>query len=123
MLYWLLYEQLFPAVRPFRVFGYVTARAMFASLTSLFLCVLLGPYLIRKLRELQIGQHIREDGPKSHLKKAGTPTMGSILIVISIIVAHAALGGSQAGLPVDRHLRPHRFRRHWFYRRLRKGDE
>ena len=86
MLYWLLYEQLFPAVRPFRVFGYVTARAMFASLTSLFLCVLLGPWLIRKLREFQIGQHIREDGPKSHQKKAGTPTMGGVLIVISIIV-------------------------------------
>jgi phospho-N-acetylmuramoyl-pentapeptide-transferase len=86
MLYWLLYEKLFPAVRPFRVFGYVTARAMFASLTSLFLCVLLGPWLIRKLREFQIGQHIREDGPKSHQKKAGTPTMGGLLIVISIVV-------------------------------------
>lgn len=86
MLYWLLYEKLFPAVRPFRVFGYVTSRAMFASLTSLFLCVLLGPWLIRKLREFQIGQHIREDGPKSHQKKAGTPTMGGLLIVISIVV-------------------------------------
>ncbi len=85
MLYWLLYEKLFPAIRPFRVFGYVTSRAMFASLTSLFLCVLLGPYLIRKLREFQIGQHIREDGPKSHQKKAGTPTMGGLLIVISIV--------------------------------------
>src|ERR1700722_13898277 len=85
MLYWLLYEQLFPAVRPFRVFGYVTARAMLASLTSLFLCVLLGPWLIQKLREFQIGQHIREDGPQSHYKKAGTPTMGGVLIVISIV--------------------------------------
>src|SRR5271165_3420424 len=86
MLYWLLYEQLYPAVGPFRVFGYVTSRTLFASLTSLFLCVLLGPWLIRKLREFQIGQHIREDGPKSHQKKAGTPTMGGILIVISIVV-------------------------------------
>src|SRR5260370_30341935 len=86
MLYWLLYEQLFPAVRPFNVFRYVTTRAMFASLTSLFLCVLLGPWLIRKLREFQIGQHIREDGPKSHQKKAGTPTMGGVLIVISIVL-------------------------------------
>jgi phospho-N-acetylmuramoyl-pentapeptide-transferase len=59
---------------------------MFASLTSLFLCVALGPWLIRKLQEFQIGQHIREDGPKSHQKKAGTPTMGGVLIVISIIV-------------------------------------
>jgi phospho-N-acetylmuramoyl-pentapeptide-transferase len=86
MLYWLLYEELYPAVKAFNVFRYVTARAMFASLTSLFLCVALGPWLIRKLREFQIGQHIREDGPKSHQKKAGTPTMGGVLIVISIVV-------------------------------------
>jgi phospho-N-acetylmuramoyl-pentapeptide-transferase len=86
MLYWLLYEQLYPTVKAFNVFRYVTSRAMFASLTSLFLCVALGPWLIRKLREFQIGQHIREDGPKSHQKKAGTPTMGGVLIVISIIV-------------------------------------
>src|ERR1700743_1414385 len=92
MLYWLLYEQLYrpdlehPMVRPFRVFGYVTSRTLFASLTSLFLCVILGPWLIRKLREFQIGQHIREDGPKSHQKKAGTPTMGGLLIVVSIVV-------------------------------------
>ena len=85
MLYWLLYEQLYPRIGPFRVFRYVTSRAMFASLTSLFLCVLLGPWLIRKLREFQIGQHIREDGPKSHQKKAGTPTMGGILIVITML--------------------------------------
>jgi phospho-N-acetylmuramoyl-pentapeptide-transferase len=86
MLYWLLYEQLYPTVKAFNVFHYITSRAMFASLTSLFLCVALGPWLIRKLREFQIGQHIREDGPKSHQKKAGTPTMGGVLIVISIIV-------------------------------------
>ena len=86
MLYWLLYEKLYPAVSPFRVFRYVTSRAMFASLTSLFLCILLGPYLIRKLRELQIGQHIRDDGPKSHQKKAGTPTMGGVLIIVSIVI-------------------------------------
>jgi phospho-N-acetylmuramoyl-pentapeptide-transferase len=73
-------------VTPFRVFRYVTTRAMFASLTSLFLCVMLGPWMIRKLREFQIGQHIREDGPQSHHKKAGTPTMGGVLIVISIVV-------------------------------------
>jgi phospho-N-acetylmuramoyl-pentapeptide-transferase len=86
MLYWLLYEKLYPAISPFRVFRYVTSRAMFASLTSLFLCVLLGPYVIKKLRQLHIGQHIREDGPKSHQKKAGTPTMGGVLIIISIVV-------------------------------------
>lgn len=85
MLYWLLYEKLYPWIGPFRVFRYVTARAMFASLTSLFLCVLLGPWLIHKLKDFQIGQHIREEGPKSHQKKAGTPTMGGILIVIAIV--------------------------------------
>jgi phospho-N-acetylmuramoyl-pentapeptide-transferase len=86
MLYWLLYEKLYPAISPFRVFRFVTTRTLLASLTSLFLCVILGPWLIRKLREFQIGQHIREDGPKSHQKKAGTPTMGGVLIIISILV-------------------------------------
>lgn len=86
MLYWLLYEKLYPAISPFRVFRYVTSRAMFASLTSLFLCILLGPYMIRKLRELKFGQHIREDGPAGHQKKAGTPTMGGLLIIISIVI-------------------------------------
>jgi phospho-N-acetylmuramoyl-pentapeptide-transferase len=86
MLYWLLYRELATRIGPFRVFGYVTVRTLLASLTSLFLCILLGPWLIRKLREFQIGQHIREDGPKSHQKKAGTPTMGGVLIVISILV-------------------------------------
>lgn len=86
MLYYLLYQKLFPAISPFRVFRFVTFRAAFASLTALFLCVVLGPWFIGKLRELSIGQHIREEGPKSHQTKAGTPTMGGVLIVISIIV-------------------------------------
>lgn len=86
MLYWLLYETLFPHFTPLRVFQYVTFRTAFASLTALFLGIALGPWLIEKLRQFQIGQHIREDGPKSHQKKAGTPTMGGILIVISIVV-------------------------------------
>lgn len=85
MLYW-LFKQLSPYFGPFRVFGYVTSRTLFASLTSLFLGILLGPWLIRKLREFQIGQHIRDDGPKSHQKKAGTPTMGGVLIIVSIVV-------------------------------------
>src|SRR3989440_1606605 len=86
MLYYLLYEKLFPFVSPFRVFRYTTFRTAFASLTALFLCIALGPWLIAKLREFQIGQYIREEGPKSHQKKAGTPTMGGVLIVISILV-------------------------------------
>jgi phospho-N-acetylmuramoyl-pentapeptide-transferase len=86
MLYWLFYVKLFHSYTPFRVFGYSTFRTAFASLTALFLCIVLGPWLIAKLREFQIGQYIREDGPKSHAKKAGTPTMGGILIIISIVV-------------------------------------
>jgi len=86
MLYWLLFEKLFPHFGPFRLFGYATSRTAFASLTALFLSIVLGPWLIRKLREFQIGQHIREEGPKSHHKKAGTPTMGGVLIVVSIFV-------------------------------------
>jgi phospho-N-acetylmuramoyl-pentapeptide-transferase len=86
MLYWLLYEQLYRWFSPFRIFRFITFRTAFASLTALFLCMVLGPWLIRKLREFQIGQHIREEGPKSHQKKAGTPTMGGVLIVISIVL-------------------------------------
>src|SRR6266850_5451358 len=86
MLYWLLYEQLQKYVSPFRVFRYTTFRTAFASLTALFLCVVLGPWLIGKLRQFQIGQYIREDGPQSHQKKAGTPTMGGVLIIISIVI-------------------------------------
>jgi len=86
MLYWLFYEKLFRHFTPFRVFQYTTFRTAAAALTSLFLCLALGPWLIAKLREFQIGQYIREDGPKSHMKKAGTPTMGGILIIISILI-------------------------------------
>src|SRR5438477_10149958 len=86
MLYFLLYEQLYRHVSPLRVFRYVTFRTAFASLTALFLCIVLGPWLINKLRQFQIGQYIREEGPKSHQKKAGTPTMGGVLIIISIVI-------------------------------------
>ncbi|HEX6546796.1 MAG TPA: phospho-N-acetylmuramoyl-pentapeptide-transferase [Bryobacteraceae bacterium] len=86
MLYWLLYQVLFPAVPAFRVFGYITTRVALASLTALTMSLLLGPWMIRKLREMAFGQHIREEGPKSHQKKAGTPTMGGLLIVVSIVV-------------------------------------
>jgi phospho-N-acetylmuramoyl-pentapeptide-transferase len=86
MLYWLLYVVLHRYIPAFRVFQYITTRVALASLTALFLALLLGPWMIRKLRELSFGQHIREEGPKSHLKKAGTPTMGGLLIVSSIII-------------------------------------
>lgn len=86
MLYWLLYQQLYPHFSPFRIFRYLTFRTAFASLTALFIALIVGPYVIRKLREFQIGQYIREEGPQAHKKKAGTPTMGGVLICIAILV-------------------------------------
>ena len=86
LLYWLLYQKLFPYFRVFRIFGYLTFRTVFASLTALLIGLLIGPYVIGRLREFQIGQFVRDDGPQTHLKKGGTPTMGGVLIVISIVV-------------------------------------
>ena len=86
LLYWLLYQKLFPYVSPFRVFRYLTFRTAFASLTALLIALFIGPYVIEKLREFQIGQYIREDGPQAHQKKAGTPTMGGVLICIAILL-------------------------------------
>ena len=86
MLYWLLYEKLFPFFHPFRVFRYLTFRTAFASGTALMIALFIGPWVIQKLREFQIGQFVRNDGPKSHLKKTGTPTMGGVLIIIAILL-------------------------------------
>lgn len=86
MLYWLLYLKLFHYFPPFRIFRYLTFRTAFASLTAMFTGLIIGPLVIDRLREFQIGQYIREEGPKAHQKKAGTPTMGGVLIVISVIV-------------------------------------
>jgi len=86
MLYWLLFEKLQPVFGPFRLFGYVTFRTAFALITALLISLFLGPWMIRKLRAMSISQFIREDGPQSHQTKAGTPTMGGVLIVISILV-------------------------------------
>ncbi|MBZ5540185.1 MAG: phospho-N-acetylmuramoyl-pentapeptide-transferase [Acidobacteriia bacterium] len=86
MLYYLLYELLHRTFSPFNVFRYLTVRTAYASLTALFLSLVFGPWVIRKLRELQIGQYIREEGPQEHRKKAGTPTMGGVLIVLATAV-------------------------------------
>ncbi len=86
MLYWLLYEKLFPFFHAFRIFRYLTFRTAFATLTALLITLFIGPWVILKLREFQIGQHVREDGPQSHLKKTGTPTMGGVLIIIAIVL-------------------------------------
>jgi phospho-N-acetylmuramoyl-pentapeptide-transferase len=86
MLYWLGYEVLFRHYTPFRIFQYTTFRTAMAFFTALLLSIALGPWLIARLRQFQIRQHIREEGPQSHQKKAGTPTMGGLLICLSIVV-------------------------------------
>ena len=86
MLYYLLYHVLQRYFSPLNVFRYITVRTVYASLTGMFLALVFGPWLIRRLRELQIGQFIREEGPQEHKKKAGTPTMGGVLIVLSTAV-------------------------------------
>lgn len=86
MLYWLLFVKLYHYFPPFRIFRYLTFRTAFASLTALFTGLIVGPAVINRLREFQIGQYIREEGPKAHQKKAGTPTMGGLLIAIAVVV-------------------------------------
>ena len=71
----------------FNVFGYLTLRAILAALTALAISLLVGPTMIRKLAEYQVGQRVRSDGPQSHLTKAGTPTMGGALILAAIVAA------------------------------------
>ncbi|MDR1240075.1 MAG: phospho-N-acetylmuramoyl-pentapeptide-transferase [Treponema sp.] len=83
-------EYIYPLVKfftPFNVFLYLTFRGAYAALTTLLLCFMLGPRIIDALRRFKIGQSIREDGPESHLKKFGTPTMGGIFIIFSVLIA------------------------------------
>jgi phospho-N-acetylmuramoyl-pentapeptide-transferase len=86
MLYWLFYEKLFHLYSPFREFQYETFRLFMAAITALLMSVAFGPWFIARLRRFQIGQHIREEGPQSHQKKAGTPTMGGLLICAAILL-------------------------------------
>jgi len=83
MLYWLA-SVLQEHVSALAVFSYLSLRAILGVLTALGLSMLLGPWMIRKLLSLQVGQAIRDDGPQSHLSKSGTPTMGGALILFSI---------------------------------------
>jgi phospho-N-acetylmuramoyl-pentapeptide-transferase len=73
-------------VRAFNVFSYITLRAVLACLTALAMSLLAGPLVIRKLTAYKIGQSVRDDGPQSHLIKAGTPTMGGALVLIAILI-------------------------------------
>ena len=86
MIYHLLYP-LHTTFSVFNVFRYITFRTIYASLTAFLICFLLGPWVIQKLSAWQVGQYIREDGPQAHLQKAGTPTMGGLLILFSVILA------------------------------------
>src|ERR1700709_427278 len=89
MLYHLLYQWLYlsrPQLSVLNVTQYITFRTAPASLTALALSLALGPWMIRKLREFQIGQVIRQEGPTSHQPKAGTPTMGGLLILTAALV-------------------------------------
>ncbi len=70
----------------FAVFQYITLRAILGAITALILSLLIGPTMIRKLSSYKIGQHIRDDGPQSHLSKAGTPTMGGAMILVAIAI-------------------------------------
>jgi phospho-N-acetylmuramoyl-pentapeptide-transferase len=85
MLYHLLYP-LRGVVSGFNVFRYITFRTAFAALTALMISFILGPWLIERMRHIKLGQFIREEGPKSHQQKAGTPTMGGILINVAILI-------------------------------------
>lgn len=85
-MFYYLYLALHEHFRLLNLFRYITFRTAYASLTALFLALVLGPWLIRKLKEFQVGQYIRSDGPQSHHAKAGTPTMGGVLIILCVVV-------------------------------------
>jgi len=83
-------EFIYPLVKyftPLNVFQYLSFRGAYAALTTLLICYMLGPRIIEALRKLKVGQSVREDGPATHLVKAGTPTMGGIFVVLSIVIA------------------------------------
>jgi phospho-N-acetylmuramoyl-pentapeptide-transferase len=82
----LLAQWLAQDIRAFNVFSYITLRAVLATLTSLAISFVIGPTMIRKLTAYKIGQSVRDDGPQTHLSKAGTPTMGGALILVSIVI-------------------------------------
>lgn len=94
MFYYLFYELLFkryaaqlPVLKVFNVFQYISFRTAYAAVTALLLSLFFGPLIIRKLREFKFGQEIREEGPAHHQVKRGTPTMGGVLIIGSVLVS------------------------------------
>ena len=97
MFYHVLYP-LHQTISAFNVFRYITFRTAYAVMTALIISWLIGPYVIRLLRRLQVGQVIRDDGPQSHLSKAGTPTMGGRASPGRAGRVHPAVG--QPGSPI-----------------------
>ena len=86
MLVWLS-DYLIQFDNSFSVLQYITVRGIFSILTALGISLLIGPTVIRRLNYYQIGQVVRDDGPQTHLSKAGTPTMGGVLILVSIALS------------------------------------
>ena len=115
----MLYHLLYPLHTQFTVLNvtrYITFRTAAASLSALVIGLFVGPVMIRKLREFQIGQVVRQDGPATHRTKAGTPTMGGLLILTSVLVPDLDLGGPDqpvhlGGGAGDGGIRRDRFRR------------
>jgi phospho-N-acetylmuramoyl-pentapeptide-transferase len=86
MLYKILYG-MHTVFTPFNVFRYITFRTALAVITAMVISLIIGPWLIDWLRKISFTQQIRDDGPQTHLKKSGTPTMGGIIIIICILVS------------------------------------
>jgi len=87
MFYYLFYQKLVHIFSPLNVFQYITFRAIYATVTAMLISLILGKYVIKRLKTLRIGQQIREDGPETHFKKEGTPTMGGLLIISSMVIS------------------------------------
>ena len=120
----MLYHLLYPLQDQFHVLnvvGYITFRTAAASLTALALSLLLGPWLIRRLREFQVGQVVRTDGPASHKPKAGTPTMGGLLILAAVLGSTLLWADLTNPVHLDRGDRDGRVRCDRIHRRLPEG--
>ena len=102
----MLYHLLYPLHDTFSVLNvvrYITFRTAAASLTAMAVSLLLGPWFIRRLRDFQVGQVVRTDGPATHKPKAGTPTMGGLLILTAVLVPTMLWADLQNPVHLDRH--------------------
>ena len=122
MLYHLLY-QLRDVFVGFNVFRYITFRTAFAALTALLISFILGPWLIERMRHIKLGQYIREEGPKSHQVKAGTPTMGGMLINVAILIPTILWADITNPVHLDHPLRHRGVRRDRLRRRLSQAGQ